>query len=87
MQCNDTSYKGEVLDFYRILRFTINLPTMFRPLCSIWTALQHIGILPFEPAELKINCWGYDFLLLSRLLTKWNTTIWTKINFLEGEPL
>ena len=65
MQCNDTSKKGQVLDTYRSLRFAIVLPTMFRPLRSIWSGPQHIGILPFESAELQINCWEYDFLLLS----------------------
>jgi hypothetical protein len=64
MQCNDTSKKGEVLDSYRLLRFSIVLPTMFRPLRSIWTGPQHIGILPFEPAKLQIICLEYSVLLL-----------------------
>jgi hypothetical protein len=65
MQCNGTSKKGQVLDTHRSLRFAIVLPTMFRPLPSIGSGPQHVGILPFESAELQILCLEYDFLLLS----------------------
>jgi hypothetical protein len=38
------------------LRFAIVLPTMLRPLRSIWSEPQHVGTLPSESAELQIIC-------------------------------